>query len=475
MYRFLAFVLIFISFLYNESYCVQSKYFSGDSVQTPNIIFILVDDLGWSDIGFYGNKVHDTPHIDRLAKEGLSFTNAYAAAPICSPTRASILTGKSPASLHFEFVTKPDNSNPPAHKLLNQPQFPRDLPLEAITFAEVLNSVYQKGFFGKWHLTQENDRYLGWGDKMGPLQQGFDMGSEIRGSHPYGYSDDEVNTFGNYTFGQYPEDDLTNRVISFLRKNKDQPFLLYWSLYYVHTPVKTRSKWLYKKYQEKLGENNKKEIHYAAFMETMDHYVGLALDEIGKLGIKDNTVVIFTSDNGGHPSFTNNAPLNGNKWDLYEGGIRVPLIISWPEKIDKASVSDASVTSIDFFPTICKLTNSDCSSVGYEGKSLLPIITSQGNDFDNRSLYWHFPFYHPPNDYEGTTPSSAIRKGDYKMIYFYETERAELYNLEGDISEEHDLSDEIPQKTIQLKSQLFGYLKSVNARFPTAKIKSNSH
>lgn len=451
-----------------KSYSMVSRGDAADSTQTPNVIFILVDDLGWSDLGFYGNEIHDTPNIDRLAERSFSFTNAYAAAPICSPTRASILTGKSPANLNFEFVTKPDNSKPPADKPLIQPAFPRDLSLDETTFADILNPDYKTGFFGKWHLTQETEQYLGWGNMLGPLQQGFDAGSENRGSHPYAFSDKEMNTFGSYTQWEYPDDELTDEVLSFMRRNKDHPFLLYWSLYYVHTPVKTRSKWLYRKYEKKLGAENRKEIHYAAFVQTMDQYVGQVLNEIERLGIGENTVTIFTSDNGGHPGYTNNDPLKGNKWNLYEGGIRVPLLIRWPQKIKRGSVSNVPVTSIDFFPTICELTNTTYRPERVEGVSLLPIIKGK-EDHVERSLYWHFPFYHPPRDYEGTTPVSAVRSGDYKLIYFYENEQAELYNLENDIGEEHDLSNEDPAKTNQLKVQLFEYLKSVNARFPKEK------
>lgn len=465
MWRFIAvaFAMLFVSNV--KGHGKLSKSLTADSTQAPNVVFILADDLGWSDLGFYGNEIHDTPNIDRLAERSLSFTDAYAAAPICSPTRAAILTGKSPASLHFEFVTKPDNSKHPTDKPLAEPSFPRDLSLDEETFAEILNPEYKKGFFGKWHLTQENERYLGWGDTLGPLQQGFDAGSESRGSHPYAFSDREKNTFGSYKQDEYPEDELTNEAIAFMRENKNQPFLLYWSLYYVHTPVRTRSKWLYEKYEKRLGADNRRKVHYAAFVETMDHYVGQVLNEIKRLGIERNTVIIFTSDNGAHPGYSNNHPLKGNKWNLYEGGIRIPLLIRWPGKTNKGSVSNIPVTSVDFFPTICELTNTSYKPDDVEGVSLVPIINGKDERL-NRSLYWHFPFYHPPKDYEGTTPSSAIRTDNYKLIYFYEDERTELYDLKDDIGEEHDLSSEHPAKTNQLKAQLFEYLKSVNARFP---------
>lgn len=444
-----------------------------DSLKLPNVVFILVDDLGWSDLGIYGNKYHETPNINKLAKRSIQFENAYAAAPICSPTRASILTGKSPASLNLEFVTKPVDSKHPAGKPLVEPPYAQELSLKELTFAEILNSRYKKGFFGKWHLNQDGEKYLDWGITYGPLQQGFDIGSENRGSHPYAFSAKEKSTFGNYKEGEYPADELTHEVTDFMRQNKENPFLLYWSLYYVHTPVKTRAKWLYDKYEKKLGVDNPNKINYAAFVETMDHYIGEVLNEIDRLGIDDNTVIIFTSDNGAHPGYSNSDVLRGNKWNLYEGGIRSPLLISWPGKTDNGLTSKELVTSVDLFPTICEITNTRYKPDQVEGVSLLPLINNQSIN-TNRNLYWHFPYYHPPINYEGTSPCSAIRSGDYKLIYFYENDKAELYDIKNDVSEKQDISSQNPVITNQLKLQLMQYLKSVNARFPI-KQKSNQN
>src|SRR3546814_714157 len=295
----------------------------------PNILIILADDLGWGDLGCYGNAQVVTPHLDRLAREGMRFTQAYAPAPICSPSRAAILTGRSPARLNFEFVTKPDGSPVPAGTRLQQPSFPRDLPLEEITLSEIIDSTYRTGYFGKWHLTQENDHYLGWGEKLGPLQQGFEIGSENRGSHPYSYTAQEKKTFGEWKQGEYPPDALTQEAIGFLNSEKDQPFLLYYSMYYVHSPVRTRCRWLFEKYKSLLGAGaTEKQIHYAAFLETMDAYIGQLLQALESTGQSENTLVIFLSDNGGHPGFWGNAPLRGSKWNLYEGGFRLPILVS---------------------------------------------------------------------------------------------------------------------------------------------------
>lgn len=435
--------------------------------ERPNIIVILADDLGWADIGCYGNELVSTPHLDRLASEGMRFTNAYAPAPICSPSRASILTGKSPARLHFEFVTKPDGSRPPEGTLLRQPTFPRDLPLEELSLAEAIDSTYISGFFGKWHLTQENDRYLGWGNKFGPLQQGFRQGSEVRGSHPYTYSEEEKNSFGDFRQGEYPEDALTEAAISFLGSAKDRPFLLYYSMYYVHTPVRTRCRWLYEKYEALLGKDaTEEQIHYAAFVETMDHYAGQLLEALRESGQAENTVVIFTSDNGGHPSFTDNGVLNGSKWNLYEGGIRVPMIARWPGVVEAGTTCQVPVTGTDIFPTVRAISGSTGVLPGRrDGLSLLPLLRNPSADaWKREKLYWHFPFYHP--DFVDTRPQSAIREGNYKLIYFYETGSAALYDLRRDPGETQDLSAAMPAKTGQLTRDLLNELQAVNARLP---------
>lgn len=453
----------------------------------PNIIVILADDLGWSDLGCYGNTIIATPHLDRLAREGMRFTNAYAAAPICSPSRAALLTGRSPARLRFEFVTKPDGSRPPEGTLLQQPAFPRDLPLEETTLAEAIDRTYITGYFGKWHLTQENDRYLGWGEKFGPLQQGFDTGSETRGSHPYTYSSEEKKTFGNFEPGTYPQDALTEAAIDFLKSAGDRPFLLYYSMYYVHTPVRTRCKWLYDKYSALLKDPGaapvsgqaaidrltdkevENRIHYAAFTETMDAYVGRLLTALKASGLEDNTVVIFTSDNGGHPSFTTSASLKGSKWNLYEGGIRVPMIVRWPEVVPAGSTCDVPVNGTDLFPTVCALAGSNRAlSPRLDGVSLLPLFKDpSGRKWPRRNLYWHFPFYHP--DFVDTRPQSALREGRYKLIWFYETQRAALYDLREDPGEANDLSRSMPGRTRRMTRELFNELQSVNARLPKAK------
>lgn len=454
------FSIIFVFLVYN---LVAQKR------ERNNVIVILIDDLGWSDIGCYGNTINETPNLDKFFNSSFNFTNAYAAAPICSPTRAAILTGKSPARLHFEFVTKKKGSKIPDKPLI-QPSYPIDLSLEENTIAESIEKKYNKGFYGKWHLTQKNDYYLGWGNTYGPLQQGFDVGSEDFGNHPYNYNDSQMESFRPMEENGFAIDSLTEKVKGFINDNKSNPFFLYWSFYYVHTPVKTRDRNLYDKYERKLGKLNPKLIEYAAFVETMDHYIGEVLNEIEALDLEENTWVIITSDNGGHPGYTDNFPLKGSKWNLYEGGIRVPFMIKPPLSSQfKPRVIREPIISMDILPTVLDLTGSESTSSVSDGLSLMPLLKGSQNKLVRSHLVWHFPFYHPPINYEGTKPSSAIRKDDFKLIYFYENDETELYNIKTDISEKHNLSQSLPTLNENLKETLIFSLKNMNARFPKAK------
>ncbi len=444
---------------------VSSVFAAAPQARPPNIVIILIDDLGFSDLRCTGNRIHDTPHLDRLVSQGMRFTNAYAAAPICSPSRGAIVTGRSPARLHFESVTKARTAKPPANTRLRQPAFTQDLPLGEVSLAEAIKPQgYVTGFYGKWHLTQGGKRYLAWGKTHGPLQQGFDAGNEDRGSHPYNY---KTREFGAFKPGQYPPDALTENAIAFMRSNRHRPFLLYVSHYYVHTPVHTRCRWLFEKYRRRMGpEAPKGKVHYAAFVETMDAYVGQLLRAIDDLRLTDRTVVMFTSDNGGHPSYASNAPLKGSKWTLYEGGIRVPTSVRWPGVVKPGSVCETPVIHMDFFATACELAGARTDvKRPLDGVSLVGLLTGEPTTALKRdTLYWHFPYYHPR--LVNTKPQSAIRRGDLKLIHFYEDDRVELYDLARDIGEQHDLSRERPAQARELKQALHARLQSVDARLP---------
>lgn len=452
--------------LFILSLCLLPGWSCSDSKKPsrPNVLIIYADDLGWSDIGCYGNSKNETPHLDKLASEGLRFTNAYAPAPICSASRASILTGKSPARLHFEFVSTEGRIT---DKPLLPPKRTLELPLEEKTLGEVAKQAgYKTAFFGKWHMAKHNGGYLKWSDTHGPFQQGFDTGSDNYGSHPY---DEKNREMVHLPEGTFPEDSLVLKSTDFLKKqqNAKQPFLMIFSSYYVHTPVVPNNSWLIEKYRKQLPGASENEIKYAAFVETMDYYYGQLLKALKEYGLEENTLVIFTSDNGGHPAYTENAPLRGNKWTLYEGGIREPFIVRWPGVLTSGGNELAvPVIQWDIFPTLCDLFGQSVPD-NIDGESLLPLLLGKSSAMKRKSLYWHFPYYHPPKSYEGTKPCSAIREGNYKLIYFYEDERTELYDLENDWEETSDLSSKLPEQASKLKARLFRQLKNAGARFPT--------
>ncbi|MBV6643589.1 MAG: sulfatase-like hydrolase/transferase, partial [Cyclobacteriaceae bacterium] len=351
--------------------------------------------------------------------------------------------------------------------------------------AEVLNKQgYKTGIVGKWHVAPHYKRYKGWSPTLGPRQQGFGWAAETFGSHPYGYVKGEDSP--EYEDGEFPVDSLTENAIRFLEENRENsdPFFLYVSHYYVHTPLSNHLEWLIEKYRKKAGNNvSEAQIKYAAFVETMDHYVGQLLDAVDELGLRENTLVVFTSDNGGHPDHAFNRPLRGSKWHLYEGGIRVPMMVRWPGHVEPGAISAMPVIQTDLLPTFQEAAGGVSQNDELDGKSLVSLLNGNPS-LEDRSLFWHFPYYHPEGDAfseagekigveDGhnakTFPQSAIRKGKHKLLYFYEDDRAELYDLEKDIRESEGLSIQEPELAESLKTELFDYLESVNARFPKKK------
>jgi len=449
--------------------------------ERPNIVLILSDDLAWSDLACYGHPFHETPHLDALAAEGMRFTDAYSPAPICSASRCSILTGKNVARVGFEFVTKdkPGRQQIEGETLLEAPPLTLNLPLEEITIAEALNPAgYETTFAGKWHVSQHHKGYLGWSPTHGPKQQGFTTTIDDFGAHPYARKKGEML---NVVAGTFPADSLTELAVDFVKGQHSKPFFLMLSHYFVHTPVKPGCQWLIDKYEGIVPNDSPartNRVRYAAFVEMLDHYVGEMLDGIEDAGLTDNTLIIFTSDNGGHPEYAANSPLRGSKWNLYEGGIRVPMIARWPGKVKAGSICSEPVIGYDFLPTFTELASVDAPD-DIDGHSLVPLLTGKPS-LPERNLLWHFPYYHPERGYRDapteigiddfftsqTHPQSALRNGQHKLILDYETKRARLYDLVSDPGEQRDLAEKNPVLRLRLETFLNQALKESGARLP---------
>jgi arylsulfatase A len=434
-----------------------------------NVVLILADDLGWADLGCYGSGYYETPNLDRLASRGMRFTNAYAACPVCSPTRASLLTGKAPARLGLtDWI--PGLGDRPDQTLLGPP-FLRRLPAEELTLAEALKAAgYATCSVGKWHLG---------GDGSGPTDHGFDLnvaGTE-RGSPP-GYYPQESGTFplpglrDEPKPGRYLTDRLTDEALEFLDAHKDEPFFLYLPHFAVHTPIQPRPDLLAKYQARDPGDGPRDNPDYAAMVESLDESVGRVVAKLDELGIDDRTLVIFTSDNGGlatregpHTPATSNAPLRAGKGYLYEGGIRGPLIVAWPGVVEPGSTSDLPVSSYDLLPTVleaCSAGRRDDPTL--DGLSLVPLLKGEGA-IAREALYWHYPHY----SNQGGTPGGAVRLGNLKLIEFYEDDHVELYDLAADIGETRDLAGVEPKKAEVMRRLLHLWRDSVGAKMPTRK------
>jgi len=411
----------------------------------PNFLFILIDDMGFSDLACYGSRFHETPNIDRLAGQGMRFTDAYAACPVCSPTRASILAGQYPARVGItDFI--PGHQRPWAK--LTMPKNRLQLPLESVTIAEVLKKRgYATHYIGKWHL--------GGGPNFVPQNQGFDSVAQ----RVQNLDDKQVTGF-------------TDSTIDFIESHADKPFFLYLSHHSVHIPLQAPQK-LIEKYTKKpkpaTGVNNP---IYAAMVEHLDDSVGRILKKLDEVTIAERTIVIFFSDNGGlYQAFggysgprrivTTNAPLRGEKGTLYEGGIRVPLIIRWPGVVKPGTTCSTPVTSVDFYPTFLEIVGGKRPPKHpLDGQSILPLLKTTGR-FKRDAIFWHYPHYHH------STPAGTVRAGDFKLIEFYEDGKLELYNLKDDIAEKKNLARQMPKKAAQLQRKLAAWRKSVGAKMPT--------
>lgn len=491
----------------------------------PNVVFFLVDDLGWRDVGCYGSSFYETPNVDRLATQGVRFRQAYAACHVCSPTRASILTGKYPARLHLTDWLPGRRDF--AFQRLRNAEIHQHLPLKENTLAEVLKAHgYRTAIFGKWHLGEE---------PSGPMSHGFDRhvpekwnkGWPRSGYHaPFrlnGLKDSK---------GDYLTDRLTDEALNYIEENKDRPFFLYLSHFAVHDPVQGRAD-LVEKYRKKLAKVTRPEspafalegnpddrhplthaaraelikqssyqgfkvlpqrmvkikqhqdnIQFAAMVEAMDESLGRVLAKLKTLGLEENTIVVFFSDNGGMSAAnfgnpnrvvseaaldlaysTSNLPLRGAKGWLYEGGIRVPLIVKWPGHSKQGAVCDEPVISTDFFPSLLEMTGLPQKRDQHlDGASFAAAV--KGQPFDRKAIYWHFPHY---SNHGMQSPGGAIRLGDYKLLEYFENKTVQLFNLKVDPGEQNDLANRQPAKTKVLLAMLQAWRKDVSARMMPTK------
>ncbi len=446
------------------------------AIKQTNFIFFLVDDMGWADIGANGSTFHETPNIDRLAKSGMRFTQGYAAGSVCSPTRASIMTGKHPVRVDItDWI--PGQPNRATNPLLH-PEDRSHLPLEEVTLAEVLKDHgYQTFFGGKWHL----------GDKgQWPTDQGFDIniGGHDRGSPPGGYYSPWSNpALKAKRPGEYLTERLTEESVKFLEeRDKTRPFLLYLSYYNIHTPIQAYKKHIdhYKAKAAKAfegktptepehdGINRTRQDNpaLASMVAAVDDSVGLLLAKLTELKLDESTVVIFFSDNGGLSTLSRpgpgcNLPLRAGKGWLYEGGVREPTIIRAPGVTQPGSVSHKPMVSMDFFPTMLDLASLPLQPKRHiDGKSLISQLN--GNDSGMRTFYWHYPHYHG----SAWKPGASIRDGDWKLIEFYHYKNFELYNLADDPGERQNLAKAKPTKAKLLRAKLLAWQKQMRAKMP---------
>jgi len=442
------------------------------AAEKPNIIYINIDDLGWADLGYNGSKIYETPHIDKLASQSMNFTNGYAPAANCAPSRASCLTGQWSPRHGVYTVNNSDRGKASTRKLI---PIKNTLHIKDsnLTLGGALKAAgYKTATMGKWHITKD------------PLKNGFDIniggtsaGGPYNGGYhsPFKYPNLEVKEKGVYL-----TDRLTDNAIKFIQTDHGKPFFLYLPYFAVHGPIQgKRDKIAY--YNKKIGDKKGGQTNaaYAAMVTTVDDNVGRVMKALDDAGVADNTIVVFTSDNGGVWKVSKQYPLRAGKGAYYEGGIREPFLIRWPAKI-KPGKSDTPVSGLDFFPTFLAAAGAEKPKGKIlDGHNLLPMMTGKAK-LEDRALYWHFPIYLQAYAKKGekvqtqdplfrTRPGSAIRRGDWKLIQYFENNDLELYNLKEDIGEANNLADKNPKKVKELLSELEAWRKKTNAPVPTKK------
>ena len=421
------------------------------AAEPMNLIVVLVDDMGWKDLGCQGSPCYRTPHIDALAASGVRYTAGYSACTVCSPSRAALLTGLAPARLHLtDWIAGHEKPDAP----LVIPDWSKQLSLEAVTLAERLAAAgYATATIGKWHLGAAG---------FEPERQGFDRnrGGTPKGQPPSYFSPYRIPTLADGPDGEYLTDREADEAIDFIAAHRDRPFFLYLPHHAVHTPLQAKPDVAARYAALPEGPARPPNATYAAMVEGVDDALGRIVATLDTLGIRDRTAIVFTSDNGGQAGITDNTPLRAGKGSAYEGGVRVPLVISWPGRTTPGATCDEPVITTDIAPTIL-----DCLALdggeALDGVSLRPTFT--GGRLPREALYWHYPHYHPG----GATPHSAIRSGDWRLVHFYEDGRDELYDLAADPGERNDMAATAVDRRTALRARLDAWLAAVDAQLPT--------
>ena len=450
-------LIILLLFIYSCQNNIVDK-------EKPNVILIVADDLGWSDLSYMGSTYYETPNIDKLSKSGMTFYNGYASSANCAPSRASMLTGKYHPFHGIYSVKNSDRGNKKTRKIIPI-KTKTKLELEYFILPEMLKSKgYSTGHFGKWHMGPKG--YF-------PEQMGFDInigGNEHGGPGSY-FSPYKYPNMSNGPKDEYLTDRIGDEVIKFIEKNKENNFFAYVPFFSVHTPIQSKSEYE-KKYRNKESNEYHNREDYAGMIQSLDENIGKILEKIDKLNLSKNTLIIFTSDNGGIKAISNQYPLRAGKGSYYEGGIKVPMIFSWPEKIQAGSTSNERVSNIDFYPTIKKIIGYN-KTIDLDGEDLTPIFNSKA--LKKRELYFHFPIYLEPYNVHldsgsdplfRTRPGSVIIKDNWKLHHYYEDNNFELYNLENDISESKNLININKEKKAELLKDLNNWRSKNNAPIP---------
>lgn len=476
--RIVIILLVLLVLLVSATYKASSR----PTGEKPNIVLILIDDLGWKDLSCMGSNYYQTPNIDKMAAEGMLFTNAYSAAPVCSPARGAILSGKHPARTKFTAVFSENEAKDDVlftvakagesgrhknNRTLNGLHY-HALPKSEKTMGNYMQELgYVTGYFGKWHVGSHQD-YL-------PPKRGFDISeayrTEMVGTGAHGHWAGPLRKFApgleDYPDSAYVTDVITEKAVNFIKNYKQEPFFLFVSHYAVHTPIQAKKEKI-EKYQKLQGDDQDNAV-YAAMIESMDESVGKIVEALKETGIEKNTLLVFTSDNGGlTPRATSNYPLLGGKSFAYEAGTRVPFIIKWPENIKNGKKSDHRVIGTDILPTFLDVAGGDAAKLDFDGTSLSPIFHSKS--FKQPTLFFHFPHYT-----SFTSPYSSIIKNDWKLIKFYNNPELpyQLFNLKDDPYEKNDLAGKEHQKLIAMVSVMNQFLDETSAELPLKNPQSN--